>query len=566
MPYRITGDEDLSTLARKVNAIIEGLTFYVNQLQVYENNTGLPINDLVDANKDSWSAVATNFDTRNDRISTVPADPVISADGSAVDHTINTDGSANISVEWENDGSGDAYNIDGFIIWLRSGDTSGAYVFGTNPAEETDYYVSAEKRATIFKGLPADKYYTFGVQAYRMVDQDINADGILKSAIVQPALAQENPYQPSANVAFAGDVTGSIDGKAVSTEINITSPDITGNASDGTFNSVGNVTWSVTADQGPVVKQFDSFTLNAGHTLTVDNRCKGLILLVKGDVNVSGTISMNDKAARVTRDTDSLPWVESCAKLSYYDYMSKVVVDFLMPAGGSGGSGGTGGNAIKSNDWAPGGGPGGSGGTNCAYGGSSGGGGGGGAVHCGPGSQKAGGNGSDGISGGGPGGSGGTVENAAGTAGVNGGGGGGGIIVIIAKGNITINPSGIITAKSSGNGGNGGNGNTNGSNATCGGGGGGGSGAGTGGTGVGYSSIGYAGGGGGGGGAGGGIVLLVYGNTYINNGSINVNGSIGGSGGSGNYFDITNRGFPGSNGSDGSVGSIFTVKAVTSYV
>ncbi|MBU7006298.1 right-handed parallel beta-helix repeat-containing protein [Phosphitispora fastidiosa] len=212
MPYRITGDEDLSTLARKINAIMEGLTFYVNQLQVYENGIGVPTNELVEVNKDSWSAVATNFDTRNDRISTVPADPVIAADGSAIDHTINTNGSADISVEWSFDGLGDAYNVDGFVVWVRSGDTSGAYAFGTNPAEETDHYVGAEKRAIIFQGKPANKYYTFGVQAYRMVDQDINADGILKSAIIQPSIAEENSYLPSASVAFAGDVTGTVAG------------------------------------------------------------------------------------------------------------------------------------------------------------------------------------------------------------------------------------------------------------------------------------------------------------------------------------------------------------------
>jgi len=163
------------------------------------------------------TTVATNFNGRNDRLATVPANPTILADGTAVDHTINTDGSADISLEWGHTGTGDAYNIDGFFFYMRASTSATAYTFGTTPSEETIYYMSYEKRAIIISSVAADKYYTLGVQAYRHVDQDINATGILKSSIIQPSLAAENPYRPSANVAFAGDITNTINGMPVAT-------------------------------------------------------------------------------------------------------------------------------------------------------------------------------------------------------------------------------------------------------------------------------------------------------------------------------------------------------------
>src|SRR3546814_7401092 len=45
------------------------------------------------------TTAVTNFDARNDRKSTTPADPVIATGGAAVDHTVNTDGSVDISLE-----------------------------------------------------------------------------------------------------------------------------------------------------------------------------------------------------------------------------------------------------------------------------------------------------------------------------------------------------------------------------------------------------------------------------------------------------------------------------------
>jgi hypothetical protein len=163
------------------------------------------------------STAATNFDSRNDRNGAAVLAPTIASDGTAVDHTINTDGSADLSFEWL--WAGTEADIDGFIITTYTDTTNAAYTFGTTPSAETTFTVPANKRALIGYGLPANNYYKLGVQAYRAVDPDVNAAGIIRSAMVVPSLSAENPYRPSANVAFAGDITGTVNGTAVATVV-----------------------------------------------------------------------------------------------------------------------------------------------------------------------------------------------------------------------------------------------------------------------------------------------------------------------------------------------------------
>ena len=69
---------------------------------------------------------AVNFEARNDRIAATPAAPVVPSDGTAVDHTINPGtGMADISFEWTFSGTGDAYNIDGFLVYIIARTSSG---------------------------------------------------------------------------------------------------------------------------------------------------------------------------------------------------------------------------------------------------------------------------------------------------------------------------------------------------------------------------------------------------------------------------------------------------------
>ena len=75
-----------------------------------------------------------------------------------------------------------------------------------------------------------------------------------------------------------------------------------GDGSDGAFDSNGNTTITVTNKNGSydgdmMVKQYTSFTLNAGHTFTTDQPCRGLVILCTGDVTISGTLTMAHKGA-----------------------------------------------------------------------------------------------------------------------------------------------------------------------------------------------------------------------------------------------------------------------------
>lgn len=159
--------------------------------------------------KINWDEVALNFNNRNDRDATPVANPIIPSGGVAIDHTQNDDGSVNISFEWDYE---DSSAIDGFLVYLYSTNNNNGYTFGSTIAKEQIFTVKADKRAIVFYGVPANQYYSFGVQAYRVVDEDINNEGIIKSDIIQPSLSSENPYLPSANVAFKGDVQGTIGG------------------------------------------------------------------------------------------------------------------------------------------------------------------------------------------------------------------------------------------------------------------------------------------------------------------------------------------------------------------
>lgn len=200
---------------------------------------------------DLRDAAAVNFDARNDRIATAVVNPTIAADGSAVDHAINTNGSADISFEWA--WAGTEAQIDGFQVVVRISASSAAYTIGTTPAEEMVFTMPANKRAQFLYGINPTSFVTFGVRAYRIVDPDINAAGVLYSSMVQPSLAGEAPYRPAASVAFGGDVTGTVGSIPVAnvnvwseiTGVSVTTDDLAANAATvvlSDFDETGSLT------------------------------------------------------------------------------------------------------------------------------------------------------------------------------------------------------------------------------------------------------------------------------------------------------------------------------------
>lgn len=65
---------------------------------------------------------------------------------------------------------------------------------------------------------------------------------------------------------------------------------------------MANVTYTVPNKNGSydgdmVVKQYNSVTINAGDTVTVDQPCRGLFIYCKGDMTINGTLSMSGRGA-----------------------------------------------------------------------------------------------------------------------------------------------------------------------------------------------------------------------------------------------------------------------------
>mgnify|MGYP000914508442 CR=1 FL=1 len=327
-------------------------------------------------------------------------------------------------------------------------------------------------------------------------------------------------------------------------------PSIFGDGSDGDLVVTGTTSLPVTVPHQSIVeKQYKSLTINAGATLKCASWNAGLILRVKGDCTIHGTIDQSGKAPKTNPGNN-------------YPYPSQLVC-------GDGGDGGYGAGGLSNT-------AGGFRGVGMAartYGGGYGGGGGGGAgisggvggdggststLYIGIGddfvggvggtdSSTSGGNGNYGGGGGGTfqyrGGDGGPGGNSSGGTGGNGlnnhhvdpddtgygaGGGGagnrgGGVVLLFIGGVLAID--GEIRCNGS-NGGHGGDG--------------------------GYGS------GGGGGGGGGGAIYICHRLTYTNTGLLQVNGGTGGPAGS--VLKDSSDSHSGSSGSSGHVGSITVVQ------
>gem|GEM_PF-2239128 len=170
------------------------------------------VNTDYNKRKRNWNNIATNFNSRNDRISAMPNNPT----NVTITHKINDNGSADLTVNWNyNDyekTKNDADNIDGYIIYLYSDVTNERYVFGSTIAKETTMSVNYSIKTYTFPSVPPNRFYTLGVRAYRQVDDDINIDGIIFSDLVTPSDINQNPYQPSELTVVNGLLYGKVNG------------------------------------------------------------------------------------------------------------------------------------------------------------------------------------------------------------------------------------------------------------------------------------------------------------------------------------------------------------------
>lgn len=223
---------------------------------------GKPASEIVDG--------IDNFNGRNDRIPTLPALPTIPTDGTAVDHTLNTDGSANISFEWSWLATGESGDIDGFAVYVRASTSNKPYDFGTSPSEESVYITKPEQRAMIFNGVPANMWYTFGVHGFRNVDQDIDRSGLLKGPIAKARATGENPYRPTENVAFEGLITGTVPSENLTGVINPSKTNIKDPVSKVSWGSDGITVQDSTGKQSTSISKEGVNIRNGAFTLEDD--------------------------------------------------------------------------------------------------------------------------------------------------------------------------------------------------------------------------------------------------------------------------------------------------------
>lgn len=339
---------------------------------------------------------------------------------------------------------------------------------------------------------------------------------------------------------------------------------------------------------GTHVKNYNNFTINEGTTFTLRGPLSAVVIFATGDVTINGTIDLIGKG----NDGKYMDYLRSIIPSTHN---RREILGFISSIkGGNGGDGGNGGAGTGANRAA-----GGTGQKNQTTAAGFGGGGGGGGVPsapyvAGPGGSGNGGTGvvsglganiyvtsnaSGGFSGppsqggggalfdnttpalpvksyarasstsysfgSGSGGGGGSycyndnnltfsAQGGSGDSGV----GNGGILIIVAKGTITLGPNSRIHCNGA-PGGKGGQGNQAGAYTP--------------------SSVAYASGGGGGGGSGGGIVALAYGTNFVNStGTITVHGGLGGSGGGSSSPGVGNGGgepgLPGQSGAGGELG------------
>lgn len=85
-----------------------------------------------------------------------------------------------------------------------------------------------------------------------------------------------------------------------------------GDGSDGALTTSGNVTHTVQNKDGSyngdmVVKQYTTLTISAGHTMTTDQACKGMLIYVTGNCTINGTLTMSSKGAHYTSTETANP-------------------------------------------------------------------------------------------------------------------------------------------------------------------------------------------------------------------------------------------------------------------
>lgn len=156
----------------------------------------------------------TDFYAQNNWDASTPTAAAFKTGGDGLDHSLNDDGSADITLEWTYGGS--EGNIDGFEVLVYSSTTGTTRTVASVVDAALVTRVPPNRRAFMLLGVPRNLHYTTAIRSFRIVAAEVDANRVKYSAWVKPTYSGEDPYQPSSNIEFDGDLIGDIDGKPVS--------------------------------------------------------------------------------------------------------------------------------------------------------------------------------------------------------------------------------------------------------------------------------------------------------------------------------------------------------------
>lgn len=244
--------------------------------------------------KYQYENVGENFLSRNDRKTTIPANPTVASDGTALNSFLNDDSTATIVFRWNyNDFTitgNDAHDIDGFYVYVKPQTVNDSFVFGSNVSKEERYDVPFSRKNYILQSVTSNTFYTFGVQAYRKVDNDISSTGELVSEIVQSTFASENPYQPSADVIFLGDISDSIGNKSSATFVI---------GVEGSSNNINQADYKVpagsTSAEDIINEVIDNLPSSGGEIVLLDGT-----FIVDGSIIIPSNVSIKGQGSSTT--------------------------------------------------------------------------------------------------------------------------------------------------------------------------------------------------------------------------------------------------------------------------
>lgn len=146
------------------------------------NNT----NNIGGTPASSIGTAIINFNNSNDRDGSAIT---IAPSALSLNSVFGKVGSYDVTLSWN--WTGVEGDIDGFGIYAHQGTTNAAYTLGQ--PSDTIFQVRANARSFTWFGVAPEFWYTVGVLAYRKVDSDIDASGVIISGLTQATAYQPNP-------------------------------------------------------------------------------------------------------------------------------------------------------------------------------------------------------------------------------------------------------------------------------------------------------------------------------------------------------------------------------------